>query len=452
MKYMKCNFLTFAFVLFTGWFNLSIAQDDAIPVDKILAKIDNQIILMSDVEKVYQQMLVNGEFPSDKHKAKCQILQELITGKVMYAKAIIDSVEVDDGQVRQEMDRRMDYFILQAGSQEKLEQTLGTTVSELRDDLYEQVKEQMTIETMQQGILAEIQVTPQQVEGYYNSIPKDSIPFLASEVKVGQIVINPEVSKEEKEKVQGQLIDIKDRIIGGEDFGQLAKTYSQDYGSARKGGDLGWHGRGELVPEFEESALTMEINEISEPIESDFGYHLIQLLERRGGRFRARHILIRPKSNYTDLQRAENEVDSVRKLIMSDSLSFEFAVKDYSDDQMTRANAGYFKNNVTGSSYMSIDDLDPTIFFTIDTMKVGQFSKPLKYRMEDGTDAVRIIYLNDKRAPHYANMKDDYQKLSQAALNSRKQDIFMEWLKKAKRDVYIKINDEYADCLFTKDL
>ncbi|MBD0400446.1 peptidylprolyl isomerase [Flammeovirga sp. EKP202] len=423
------------------------AQDDAVPVDKIIAKVDNNIILLSEVEAGYQQMLANGQYPQDKKEAKCDILKGLIVNKIMYAKAQIDSIEVDDARVADELERRMQYFILQAGSQEKLEKTLGSSVNDLRDDLRDQVKEQMTVQTMQQQIISGVTITPKQVKKYFESIPQDSIPFLSAEVKVGQIVREPQVSESEKEKARQQLLDIKKRIQDGEDFGVLAKQYSQDYGSARKGGDLGWHGRGELVPEFEEIALTVEPNEIADPVESDFGYHLIQLLERRGGRFRARHILIRPKSNYQDVKDAVVFLDSIRTLIAeTDTLGFEKAVNLYSDDQPTRANAGYFKNNVTGSSYMATDELDPVVFFAIDTMKVGNTSKPLKYRTEDGQDAVRIIYYSDYKPPHYANLKDDYQKLQQATLNSQKNEILEKWIKTAKNDVFIEIDPEYEGC------
>lgn len=429
------------------------AQDDAIPVDKIIAKVDNNIILLSEVEAGYQQMLANGQYPQDKKEAKCDILKGLIVNKIMYAKAQIDSIEVDDGRVADELERRMQYFILQAGSQEKLEKTLGSSVNDLRDDLRDQVKEQMTVQTMQQQIISGVTITPKQVKKYYESIPKDSIPFLSAEVKVGQIVREPQVSDSEKEKARQQLVDIKKRIEDGEDFGVLAKQFSQDYGSARKGGDLGWHGRGELVPEFEEISLTIEPNEIADPVESDFGYHLIQLLERRGGRFRARHILIRPKSNYQDVKDAVVFLDSIRTLIAnSDTLGFEKAVNLYSDDQPTRANAGYFKNNVTGSSFMATDELDPVVFFAIDTMSVGNTSKPLKYRTEDGQDAVRIIYYSDYKPPHYANLKDDYQKLQQATLNSQKNEILEKWIKTAKNDVFIEIDPEFQECNVLDDI
>ncbi|ANQ47641.1 peptidylprolyl isomerase [Flammeovirga yaeyamensis] len=425
----------------------SFAQTDAVPVDKIIAKVDNNIILLSEVEAGYQQMLSSGEYPKDKQAAKCQVLKNLIVNKIMYAKAQIDSVEVDNARVAEELERRMQYFILQAGSQEKLEKTLGASVNDLRDDLRDQVKEQMTVQTMQQQIISDVSITPKQVKKYFESIPKDSIPFLAAEVKVGQIVRNPKVSESEKEKARQQLLDIKKRIEAGEDFGVLAKQYSQDYGSARKGGDLGWHGRGELVPEFEEIALTIDPNEIADPVESDFGFHLIQLLERRGGRFRARHILIRPKSNYQDVKDAVSFLDSIRTLIAeSDTLGFEKAVNLYSDDQPTRSNAGYFKNQVTGSSYMATDELDPVVFFAIDTMSVGNTSKPLKYRTEDGQQAVRIIYYSEYKPPHYANLKDDYQKLQQATLNSQKNQILEKWIKSAKNDVFIEIDPEFDAC------
>lgn len=444
MKYINKKMILGCIVALMG-LNSLLAQT---VVDEIVAKVDNHIILKSDVEQGYQQLLASGKYPPNAYEAKCEILKQLLMNKVIYAKAQIDSVEVDEKRVEQELDRRMNYFILQAGSQQKLEETLGTSVADLRSDLKDQVQEQMTVQQMQQTILGEVKITPAQVEEYFGSIPEDSIPFLAAEMKVGQIVMEPEVSKSEKDKVKDQLLAIKKRIEGGEDFATLAKQYSEDYGSARKGGDLGWHGRGELVPEFEETALTIEEGQISDPVESDFGYHMIELLERRGNRFRARHILMRPKSNSDDLTRALHKMDSVRNLILLDSTSFAKAAQDFSTDQMTRSNAGFFKNPTTGSSFVASDELDPVIFFTVDTMKVGNITESMKYRTEDGKDAVRIIFYDGYKKPHYANLKDDYQKLHQATLNSKKNEILQNWIRKAKSDVFIDIDEEYKECAF----
>jgi len=422
------------------------AQEDAqgTIVDKIIVKVDNYIILKSDLESAYMQRLTNGEELGP--NARCEILQQLVINKVMVAKAEIDSVVVDEAMVSGELDSRMQYFVMQAGGEDKLEQTLGKKLSVLREELRDQVKEQMTVQQMQNTITAELSVTPAEVKKYFNGIPKDSIPFLPAEAKVGQILKFPEVSQEEKDKARNLLLGVRARVEAGENFAEIARQISEDFSSAREGGDLGWHGRGELVPEFEATALRLEINEISDPIESEFGFHLIQLLERRGNRFHARHILIRPKANENDVVRAMNLMDSVRTLIMTDSLEFENAAKEYSDDQATRSNAGYFQDPNTGGSMVSTENLDPVVFFTIDTMQVGHVSAPMRFRTDDGKTAVRMIYYEQYIPPHYANLKDDYQKLFTAAKNRKKAGMVRDWLNKAKREVFIDIDPDYQNC------
>ncbi|MEN7549392.1 peptidylprolyl isomerase [Rapidithrix thailandica] len=427
------------------------AQGQGEVVDKIVAKVDNYIILKSEVENAYIQMAANGEDLGD--DAKCQILEQLIMNKILVAKAEIDSVIVDEKEVNQELNQRMDYFINQAGDEAKLERTLGKSLAEIKEELRDQVHERLVVQRMQSEIMQDVTVTPAQVKKYFNDIPKDSIPFLSQEVQVGQIVKNPEVSKSEKEKAKNKLLDIKAKIESGEEtFEEMARKNSEDYGSAAKGGDLGWTGRGKMVSEFEAAALSLDPNEISNPVESEFGYHMIQLLERRGNRYRARHILVRPKSNTEDIGGAVTYLDSIRTLIQADSMSFELAVKDHSDDQMTRSNAGFFKDPTTNSSYVSTEGLDPVIFFAIDTMKIGSISEPIKFRTQDGKSAVRIIYYKASKDPHYANLKDDYQKLYIATLNSKKGEILREWIKNAKKDVFIDIDSDYAACKIMQEL
>ena len=451
MKYMNRVKITWAIfiALFTSlqlW-----AQEEGTIVDKIIAKVDNHIVLKSELENAYLGKISNGEEVGP--NAKCELLQQLIINKILVAKAEIDSVIVEPVMVESEIQRRMQYFVLQAGSEEKLEQTLGKKLSELEDELRDQVQEQLTVQRMQQELTSGVTVTPLQVKKFFNSLPKDSIPFLPAEVKVGQIVKFPEVNTAEKDKARAKLNTFKEQIEAEEaDFAELARKHSEDFGSAKNGGDLGWHGRGELVPEFEATALRIEPGEIANPIESEFGFHLIQLLERRGNRFRARHILIRPKSNSNDLKNTIAFMDSIRNMVMLDSMTFEEAAKEHSDDQETRSNAGFFKDNTTGSSFVSTESLDPVIFFTIDTMKVENITKPQQFRTDDGKTAVRIIYYNNYIPPHYANLKEDYQKLYVATMNNKRGEIIDKWLQTAKNQVFIEIEPEYDKCNIIKSL
>jgi peptidyl-prolyl cis-trans isomerase SurA len=231
----------------------------------------------------------------------------------------------------------------------------------------------------------------------------------------------------------------------GEDFGSLAAEYSDDPGSARRGGNLGFASRGQMVPEYEAAAMRMKPGQISMPVESDFGYHLIQLIERRGNEYNSRHILIRPDYTTVDFEAAERFLDSLRTLILEDSIIFENMAKEFSDDEET-AGTGGFMIDANGSSIVSVEDLDPVIFFTIDTMNLGDISHPMRYRMKDGKEAVRIIYYKDRIKPHKANFKDDFQKIHLAALNEKRTLKLDEWFNEAKNEVFIQIDEDYKKC------
>ncbi len=301
MRFSNRVFYVLAMLLFANCTSL-FAQSNT-PADKIIARVDNYIVLLSDLEQSYQSMVVDMGDPGP--NARCEILEGLIINKIMMAKAEIDSIMVEEVMVEGELERRMQYFINQAGGEDKLVVAFGKTIPQLKDDLREQVKEQLTTRKVQQEITSAVTVTPAEVKKYFNSIPKDSIPFLPAEIQVGQIIRFPEVSESEKKKAREKLVAIQQRVQNGEDFAELAKEFSQDPGSKRNGGELGWVDRGAFAPEFEESALTMDIGEYSDPIETDFGFHFIHLLDRRGNKFRTRHILIRPESNEMDLSSAE---------------------------------------------------------------------------------------------------------------------------------------------------
>jgi peptidyl-prolyl cis-trans isomerase SurA len=451
MKFLTTSKITCTvFVLALIFNTLQTAFCQEKNIDKIVARVDNYIVLRSEVEVLYYQMLSAGQLPPE--NPKCEILKTLVLNKMLSAKAEADSIIVEPKMVNAELDRRMQVFITQAGDQEKLEKAIGKSIIQLKEELRDQVQEQMVIREVQEHITRDVKITPAQVKRFFNRIPSDSIPFLPAEVEVGQIVFYPKVSHEEKEKIRLQLLTFKQKILNGEeDFAELAKKYSEDPSSGARGGDLGWQGRGDLVPQFEATALKIDVNQIADPVESDFGFHLIQLLERRGNRFRARHILIRPHPNTEDIARAIILADSVRGLILADSMDFTKAAKTFSDDLPTRSNGGFFKDNQTGSSKISLDELESSIFFTIDTMKIGTYSKPMKYRTEDGKDAVRFLYYKSYQPPHYANLKDDYQKIANVAIEEQKRLALDAWVKKAQTDVYVYIDEDYRTCRIVEE-
>jgi len=429
------------------------AQEKPIIADKIIAKVDNYILLQSELEARYEQFLIENPKMKDDGGFKCKLFESLILNKVLLAKAEIDSVEVEDKDIQSQLNRRMEYFIQEAGSPEALETAYGKSLETLKEELKDQVKEQMTIEKMQREITKSIKITPQEVKEFFAKIPDDSIRTVPTEVEIGHIVKVAEVNKSQKQVIKNKLEAIKERIQKGEDFAALAEKYSEDFGSGKRGGALGWHKRGELVPEFEAAIFRMKPNELSKVIESEFGFHLIQLIERRGNEYNSRHILLRAISAKSDLDYAKSFLDSLRTVILADSISFETAAKDHSDDKMSAANGGYLMSPVTGTRKIELPDLDSYIYQLVEnykSLKLGQISEPLPYRTEDGKEAVRIIYYRTRTTPHRMNLIDDYPRIQNMALNQKRTEAVFKWFQKNRSQVFISVDEEYRDCPILK--
>lgn len=447
---MNLKYIKILVLLILGMNSVAWAQDEnkGVVIDKIVAKVDDYIVLKSDLENAYNQFMSRGQMvPGD---VRCQILENLVINKLMVAKAEIDSVEVMDIQVEQNLDQRLSYFVQQFGSEERLEEYYDKTIEEFREELFDQIKEQMIVQKMQGVISNEVTITPAEVKKFFEKVPTDSLPYFSKEVMIGHIVKIPEANDKVKDNVRLQLVDLKDQIEGGMDFGVLAQKYSMDPGSARQGGELGFFNRGELAPEFEATALGLKPGQISDPVETQFGYHIIQLIEKRGNRFNTRHILIIPQPTLGDIEETKDFLDSLRTTIIEDSMRFDILAKEHSDDKETSGNGGFFSDQ-SGAMRVSVEELDPTMFFTIDTMKVGEISKPFEYKMRDGKDAVRIVYYKSSVAPHQANLKQDYQKIRMSALTNKQNGILSDWFDEARGEVYINIEPEYDYCRILSD-
>jgi len=438
--------IVFLFVVFITQFNIASAQQ---VIDKIVAKVDNQIILKSEVEISYLQFMRSPEAqimktaPDD---VRCRVLESLIINKMMLARAVMDSVTVGKDIIYEQIDKRMDYFIQQFGTVAKLESYYNKTIDQLKEDLYPQIRDQMVTQKMQNNITAGVSITPNDVKKFFKNLPADSLPYFSSEVEIGQIVRLPEVNRKDQLLFKQTLEEIRARIANGEDFCRLAKQFSQDPGSAKNCGEIGFFKKGELVPEYEAAASKLQPGQTSPVIESQFGFHIIQLIERRGVEYNTRHILIKPATSSKDLVYATAFLDSIRHQILIDSISFAKAAKLYSTDKQTAFNGGMFADAETGGTRIAQEDLQPTVFFVIDTMKVGDISMPTKFTLEDGTEAVRIIFYQKKIPAHQANLIDDYQKIYSAALEEKKNNAVNEWFDKTKSKVFIDINDEYKQC------
>lgn len=451
MKYIKMlstrralRFLTVSLLLLsTAGFGQE-AQVKGYVVDKIIAKVDNYILLNSEFEGAYQNYLANGGRASE--QARCGIFSQLVVNKLLVAKAEIDSVVVTDLEVDNNTDQRMNMILQNSGnSPEQLERAYGKTLEQIKLELREQIREQLMGNTMQRKITKGLSVTPSEVKRFYSKIPSDSLPFYSADVVVAQIVKKATISEAQKAETRQKLNEIRQRILNGEDFHELAKKYSEDPSAQYNGGEMGYVGRGAMVPTYEGMAFKLKRGELSQPFESPFGYHIMQLLDRRGNEYNSRHILISAVPSRSDIERTERYLDSLRIAIVHDSISFEDAAKKYSDDQRTKGFGGYFTDE-DGGMKMSIKDMDPVVYFIIDTMKVGSISRPTVYRTDDGKDAVRILYFKERQPPHQANLKDDWHRIQAAALAEKRDKMLSKWFEKAKNDVFIKLDPAFESC------
>ena len=314
MKYIKTLKVTFLFFLLNIPSQIFSQSSEGVVVDEIIGRVDDYIVLRSELESTYLEILSRGERISG--NTKCAVLRDLITNKLLVAKAEIDSVMVEDGQVDQELNSRMALIINQIGSEEEIERYYNKTIAEFKKELFDDIKEQLVVRKMRQEILTDISVSPEEVKVFYESVPRDSLPYFSTQVKVSQIVKIPEVGKEQKDKTKGELLKIRDRILNGESFEILATLYSQDPGSAQNGGNLGFIGRGVFQPEFEAAVFKLNEGEISMPVETQFGFHLIQLIEKRGNLFNSRHILLQPEFSDSDIQRTKDFLDSLKSFCL----------------------------------------------------------------------------------------------------------------------------------------
>jgi peptidyl-prolyl cis-trans isomerase SurA len=419
-------------------------EDNSFVVDKIICKIDNYIVLKSELEAAYQHYLTEGNVASE--QAKCGLLNRLIMNKLMVAKAEIDSITVTDAEVDRNTSQRMQMILQSNGnSQEELERAYGKSLDQIKVELRDQIREQLLSREMSEKITKDITITPSEVRKFFNKIPADSLPFYDADAEIGQIVKVAKISPAQEEETKTQLMGIRQRILDGENFNELAKKYSEDPSAQANGGEMGYVGRGAMVPEFEAMAFRLRKGEVSQPFKSPFGFHIMQLIDRRGNEYNSRHILISANPSQADIDRAKKLLDSVRHKIIKDSLKFENAAKLFSDDSNTKGHSGYF-TDADGGMKVSLKAIDPAVYLTIDTLKLGGVSAPMAYRTEDQKQAMRIIYFKSKIAPHQANLKDDWHRIQSAALAEKKDKAINKWFFKARQDVFINIDPSYNYC------
>lgn len=412
-------------------------------IDKIVAQVDDKIIMKSEIETFYLQELQNRDLPAD---YRCSILQELITQKIMLIQAAKDSLVVTDDEVEATLDNRIRYFQSLFGSAEKMEEFYGKSIQEIKEEFRDDVYNLLMIQKMQGSIFGDVTVSPSEVKEFFNSIPKDSLPLINAMVELSQIVIIPKPNAEQKQIAKKKSEDLRTRILNGEDFCVLAGIYSQDPGSKDNCGDLGCTTRETFVTDFSAAAFKLKPGETSEVTETEFGYHIIQMTSRQGDKACLRHILIAPPVTNTNLVLANKMLDSIRTQIVSGKISFCNAATKYSDDAATGKTCGDITNSQTGDISFEISELSPDDYYAIENLKPGEISQVIPYTTADGKKAVRIVMLKSQSTPHEMNLKDDYARLQQFALNKKQSELLSKWVDEKIKKVYLNIDPSYHDC------
>ncbi len=414
-------------------------------IDKVEAVIGNEILLTSEIETQYTQYLLQGNAKSD--KLRCEIAEDLLFQKLLINQAKIDSVTISDEEVDAEIFKRLQYFESQLGSNEKVEEYFGKSINKIEVELGKVVYDQFLAQKIQSSISSNVNVTPSEVKYFFDNMKSSEIPYMPAKVQISQIVIKPKITSVQREKIRFRLNSFRERVYKGEDFKMLATLYSDDLGSANKGGELGFVSRGNLVPEFERAAFKLKEGEISEVVESQFGFHIIQLIERRGDQINVRHILLKIKVSSTQLFNAKTKIEEIVKEIDSGIISFDEAIIKYSDDE-SKNNSGLLINPKTMSTMNDIDEMAPSLRINIKKLNEGELSVPVIMESADETDAYRILRVNKKIDAHPANLVDDFTVIRDLATSSKNQKVQYKWIKKAVEKTYIKINNEFLNCDF----
>ena len=444
----------FSLSVLISMFNfVAIAQNTGndVVVDKVIAIVGQNMIKQSELEGALLQQKMNSKLIiEDEFATKCDLLEGMLINKLMLHQAEVDSIEVTDDEVNREMDNRIRYMISAYGSQENLERQMRKSLSEIKDYFKDVIRDNIMISQIEQKLTGTLSVTPQEVVDFYNSIPKDSLPTIEQEYEFSQIVKIPQISEEEKESVKARLNDYRDRILKGSKFSTIATLYSEDPASAKKGGELGFFSRGDMVGEFENAAFALQDGEISPIIETKYGFHIIQMIERRGNQVNCRHILLQPKVTSQQLGEAYKELEEIKEKIDKGEITFEEAIVKYSDDP-SKVNQGLIVNPYNASAIFTKDVINETMSniekVDFNAMKQGEITKPVKFKTEL-SEAYRLIKVNRKTDAHKVDLTLDYDKVQASALDNKKTEIIKEWANKRLKKTYVKIDADYQSCDF----
>ena len=421
------------------------AQDKVI--DQIVAVVGSNPILKSDIESAAIQMQAQGA--TTQGDMKCEILEELLEQKLLLAEAELDTlIIVTDNQINQQMDRRMSYFIENIGSEKEVEKYFNKPIVQLKAEMSETIKEQLKTDQMKAKVIEKVTATPSEVRQFFRQMPQKEIPEIGSQLEYSQITILPAITEKEDLEVKAKLRDFKKRVENGDNFATLAILYSEDPGSARNGGEMDYVGRGMLDPAFATEAFNLKPNQVSKVVKSEFGYHIIQLIDRKGEKIKCRHILLRAKVEPKELLTAKTRIDSLADFVRSSKITWDQAAYLYSSDKSTRNNGGLVTSQNTGSSKFQVSELDPDVSKVITTMNIGEISNPFLTLDDKQREVYKVIKLNSKSKSHQANLQEDYQHLSDLFLTKKKEETYRKWIAKQQAKTYIHVDDSYANCNF----
>lgn len=452
MTVLKKAVLFFSLLSFIS-FNLK-AQDNVI--DQVVWVIGDEALLKSDVEGVKLQMQLEKEhFDGDPY---CIIPEQLAVQKLFLHQAKVDSIEVGNNVISRTVDRRINNAIASLGSQEKLEEYLGKSINQLREEWREQVRDNEIVSEVQRKIVGNIKLTPSEIRNYYTQLSQDSLPFINTTVEVEIITMNPTIPITEIDAVKNRLRDFTDRINKKESsFSTLALLYSEDVESAKRGGELGFMPRTQLVPEYANAAFMLnDPNKVSNIVESEYGFHIIQLIEKRGDRINTRHILLKPKVPAEELKKTTVRMDSLLLDLKANKFSFEDAATHISADKDSRNNKGLMLNkseysNYSGTAHFEMKDLPQEVAKVVDKMSVGDISQPFTMLNNNGKEVVAIVRLKERIDAHKANLSDDYQVMKSIVEGKKREDVLKKWVKEKIKTTYVRINDDWKNCDFQHD-
>ena len=438
---MRSFVRTIVATLLLIWSNAAMAQDNVI--DEVAWVVGDEAIWKSEVEEARLSALYEGrKFDKDPY---CVLPEEMAVQKLFIHQAELDSIEVSDAEVLQRVDYMTNMYIQNIGSREKMEEYFNKTSSQIREQLRVSAREGLTVQKMQQKIMGDVKTTPSEVRRYYTSLSQDSIPYIPTMVEVEIITRKPKIPQEEIEDVKRRLRDYTERVNNGDSFTMLARLYSEDPGSAMSGGDLGrFMGRGELDPAFANVAFNLQTpDKISKVVESEFGYHIIQLIEKRGDRIRVRHILLKPHVPEEALNESRAYLDSIADEVRNGKFTFEEAAYAISDDKNTRFNGGLLPNEETQTSRFEMQDLPSEIAKVVDTMEVGEISKAINMTPRTGQEQTVIVKLKSRIKGHKATVSDDYQRLKEMVVQKKQEEMVEKWIQNKLKTTYVRISDNW---------